>query len=46
MRSGLALLVWVGRRCFEITPDADIDRGTIRPAARQRGKAARIPARA
>jgi hypothetical protein len=40
---GLVLLVWVGRRCFEITPGADIDRGMLRATSRQRGKAAKTP---
>jgi hypothetical protein len=43
---GLMLLVWVGRRCFEVTPDADVDRGMVRATSRQRGKPARAPARA
>lgn len=30
---GLALLVWIGRRCIEITPTGEIDRGMVRPAA-------------
>lgn len=29
---GLTLMVWVGRRAFEITPDGEIDLGMLRPA--------------
>jgi hypothetical protein len=41
---GLVLLVWVGRRCFEITPDADIDHGMLRAATEKRRGSA-IPRR-
>jgi len=34
---GLSLMVWVGRRCFEVTPEGDIDRGMIRPPAPPKG---------
>jgi hypothetical protein len=33
---GLTLLIWVGRRCFEMTPSGEVDRGMIRPPARER----------
>lgn len=33
---GLVLLVWVGRRCFEMTPEGAIDRGMIRPTTAER----------
>ncbi|WP_304164091.1 YkgJ family cysteine cluster protein [Phenylobacterium aquaticum] len=33
---GLTLWVWIGRRALEITPDGEIDRGMLRPAAHTR----------
>lgn len=33
---GLTLVVWMGRRCLEITPTGEIDHGMLRPTTRAR----------